>query len=186
MRPAQRWLWGTLLASIVANGFKVQALNLALRESPTESTLAIVRGASYCASIATFSTMSAWCIWHARTSRFLSSAGKRLTFGPSAAAWFFVPLAGLYKPYQATRELWRVSTGERGDSPVSFRVWWFCWVFAALFFPAYLADFLLTNTVPGGSIPQATTAASWFALAGASALRVTSHINGATKALVTP
>ena len=74
-----------------------------------------------------------------------------------AVAWYIVPLAGLYKPYQAMRETWAASalTGERGRDGI-LRYWWGIYlasnVVATLanmpalssisFFPAVVSDLL--------------------------------------------
>ncbi len=60
-----------------------------------------------------------------------------LKFTPAwAIGWFFVPIANLWKPYQALLEIWRASTGREGwrefDSHPLLGVWWFmhlvCWM----------------------------------------------------------
>lgn len=46
-----------------------------------------------------------------------------------AVIWYFVPIANLFKPYQAMRELWHIShelhDGVRDGAPTLVTFWWF-------------------------------------------------------------
>lgn len=65
----------------------------------------------------------------------LGATRLRMTHGWSVG-WFFVPLANLWMPYRAAREIWRGSlpghiySGEdpRGQTPVLLQFWWVFWV----------------------------------------------------------
>lgn len=69
-------------------------------------------------------------ILHDNKRRF-GSSGLRFTPG-WAIGWFFVPIANLWKPYQAMRELWQVSAdpqhwqNQRPDALLAW--WWILWV----------------------------------------------------------
>lgn len=76
--------------------------------------------------------------WTARANRNVRAFGATgLRFSPSfAAGCHFIPVASLWKPYQAMREIWQASrlpTAWQGQ-PVSaiLGVWWAFWVFAIL------------------------------------------------------
>ena len=56
-----------------------------------------------------------------------------LEFTPGwAVGWFFVPIANLFKPFQAMRELWTASHGEAdrfgGEAPTEVKLWWGAWL----------------------------------------------------------
>ena len=57
-----------------------------------------------------------------------------LEFTPGwAVGWFFIPIASLWKPFQAMRELWNASVGSGNalDEPANslLWVWWLAWIF---------------------------------------------------------
>jgi hypothetical protein len=72
--------------------------------------------------------------------RFLVQANRNAAFlgtgtptlAPSSMVlWFFVPIACLWRPYVAVRELWSMSTPRRGSSDARRSVlpmWWSAWV----------------------------------------------------------
>jgi len=49
-----------------------------------------------------------------------------------AVGWFFIPIANLFKPFAAMRQIWNASHGEQGDrldhanGPLA--LWWGCWL----------------------------------------------------------
>jgi hypothetical protein len=67
--------------------------------------LAAVGLPAYLATVITF------CIWVVRANRNVRALGAQgLQFTPGwCAGWFFVPIANLFKPYQAVREVYRAS-----------------------------------------------------------------------------
>lgn len=79
-------------------------------------------------------TVVFWCIWqhHAQYNAILLTTGG-LEFTPGwAVGWWFIPVANLWKPWQAVRELWKASHG--GDAwrrlatwPV-LGWWWAIWL----------------------------------------------------------
>jgi hypothetical protein len=64
-------------------------------------------------------------------------AANPMQFTPGwAVGWYFVPLAFLWKPYQAMKEIWRVSANPRDpslvpDSPL-LSSWWFFFIVVSL------------------------------------------------------
>lgn len=82
----------------------------------------------------------------------LTSRGMQ--FGPrSTALWFFVPVANLWKPYQAVREIFRASHPEFSDNwkkapvPRFLSLWWTLWLVLQLIVVTSLATDLLAPTV---------------------------------------
>lgn len=79
----------------------------------------------------------AWCVWQHRAHtnlRAFARSGLRFTPG-WAVGWWFVPIASLWKPFEAVRELWKAS--DPGSDPLSWRSvrtwpalgwWWLCWL----------------------------------------------------------
>jgi len=76
--------------------------------------------------------MVAMWIHRAHANLFASGIGG-LEFSPGwSVGWFFVPVANLFKPFQAMRELWNASAGAAGafqaETPSELRVWWGAWL----------------------------------------------------------
>ena len=79
----------------------------------------------------------AWCLWQHRAHANLRAFGRSgLRFTPGwAVGWWFVPVASLWKPFEAVRELWKAS--DPASDPLSWRSvrswpalgwWWACWI----------------------------------------------------------
>jgi hypothetical protein len=78
----------------------------------------------------------AFLVWTYGARKSLDALGVRgMRFSPrSSVGWFFVPIANLWKPYQAIAEIWRASDPERDagqaeswrEAPVPplFLAWW--------------------------------------------------------------
>ena len=71
--------------------------------------------------------------WIYRTSRNAHALAKGLTITPPwAVGWFFVPIAFLFKPYQAFRETWQVSSNPAAwasePTPSLLGWWWGRWL----------------------------------------------------------
>ena len=75
-----------------------------------------------------------WCIWTNRIMKNSYSFGAdwiRITPG-WAVAWYFIPIANLFKPVQAINDAWRASVNpDRGNSlatPGLITAWWTFWL----------------------------------------------------------
>jgi len=69
--------------------------------------------------------------------RQLGAEGMKFTPGWSVG-WYFVPVANLWKPYQAMKEIWKASADPRGWNegqavPGLLGWWWFFWIVSNLF-----------------------------------------------------
>ena len=54
-----------------------------------------------------------WLVWQHRSQSNLRRQGCGLAFTPGwAVGWWLIPMANLWKPFQATRELHKASAGE--------------------------------------------------------------------------
>lgn len=79
------------------------------------------------AALATAVVVSRWIYRANSNARALGARGMAFTPG-GAVGWYFVPIANLWKPYQAMREIWKASAGPLGwqRRPVSALLpcWW--------------------------------------------------------------
>jgi hypothetical protein len=86
-----------------------------------------------------------FCIWLHRAATNVRIWGQRnLQFTPGwCVGWWFVPVASLFKPAQAVKEVWRASdpdtVGGEGTewmsaipAPTIFGVWWGSWIVAGV------------------------------------------------------
>jgi len=68
-------------------------------------------------------------------SRQLGATGMKFTPGMSIG-WYFIPIASLWKPYQAMKEIWKTSSNPQdwGAQPTSslFPWWWLFWIVYSL------------------------------------------------------
>jgi hypothetical protein len=62
--------------------------------------------------------------------------GDGMRFKPGwAVGWYFIPVANLWKPYQAMKEIWQVSSGrpdwKKMPAPAVMRWWWGLWLLSS-------------------------------------------------------
>lgn len=94
-------------------------------------------------------------MWIYRAHANLRAAGyEGLEFSPGwAVGWFFVPIANLFKPFQAMRELWSTSHGEverYGDEPAQqLGLWWGTWIAGNVL--SNISERFETSGLEGGS-----------------------------------
>ncbi len=70
-------------------------------------------------------------VWVYRAYRNLAALGEPARMSPAmAVAWFFIPVANLWKPYQVMAEIWRKSL--QRPAGALFYVWWTCWLVGSL------------------------------------------------------
>lgn len=80
-----------------------------------------------------------FCIWlvrSGRNARALGAEGMKISPG-WAAGWFFIPIANLFKPYQAVKEIYQASSPDwdptspedwKGSSTTIVGLWWAMWI----------------------------------------------------------
>jgi hypothetical protein len=79
-------------------------------------------------------TITLFMFWTYRVSANIHAlGGQGLRFTPGwAVAWYWVPIANFWMPYQVMSEIWRVSgnpIGPQSDSTSRLLPsWWFCWL----------------------------------------------------------
>lgn len=65
--------------------------------------------------------------WIWRSNKNLHASGAQMEYTPGwAVGWYFIPFANLVKPYQAMREIWRLSLSTDTSGPLPW--WWACWL----------------------------------------------------------
>jgi len=116
-------------------------------------------------------------MWIHRAHANLFAAGiDELEFSPGwSVGWFFVPIANLFKPFQAMRELVNTSNGLSnsfgGEAPGDVKVWWGCYIIGNIVSTISLR--IQLNAGPDGVAAAAltgfissilTAASAWFLL----------------------
>lgn len=122
----------TILTSIAAAGEALGLVSLEAVDGDTSSMFALVAYVVYL--IAFLGTAIIVGMWIYRAHANLHDAGiPALEFTPGwAVGWYFVPLANLFKPLQAMRELWSNSLDSaravNGGVQGHVGQWWAAWL----------------------------------------------------------
>jgi hypothetical protein len=68
--------------------------------------------------------------WIYRTNKNLHIlSGEQMTFTPGwSVGWYFIPIANLFKPKQAMKEIWKVSHKNESTTHAILGWWWFFWI----------------------------------------------------------
>jgi len=86
--------------------------------------------------------------WIYRTNKnlhVLSSWSMRFTPG-WAIGWYFIPIANLFKPYQAMKEIWQVSHREANGNHMLLNWWWFLWIVSGVLNISGIVGFFNLNS----------------------------------------
>jgi hypothetical protein len=117
-------------------------------------------------------TVVVWLVWQYRAqanARQLTI--KKLMFSPGwAVGWWFIPIANLFQPFRAVRELWQASgstdLSEEGTWPVLV-LWWAGWLgfnlfaqFARSSSPNNVSDFIRADELQLISVPLGIASAA--------------------------
>ena len=103
----------------------------------------------------TLGTMVVFGRWIVLAHRNLEPLGVHfLDFTPGwAVGWFFIPIANLWKPYQAMRFLWRGSHDSQDPASVNstwlLPTWWTFWIISSL-----LGNFTLRFSMRAQTVPE--------------------------------
>jgi len=116
-----------------------------------DSAVAVISGLDLIVFIV---TVVLWCVWqHRAQANAVQLAGGGLQFTPGwAVGWWFIPVANLWKPFQAVRELWMASHGGArwrtvGTWPV-IGWWWGFWIANGVVAWASLGGGISSGTSP--------------------------------------
>ena len=85
--------------------------------------------------ILSFVFVGRWIYFSNKNLRAFGAVG--LSFRPGwAVGWYFIPIANLWKPYQAMKEIWQASSDpldwSRQQTPGLMPVWWALWLIAGV------------------------------------------------------
>ena len=98
---------------------------------PSDEMIAIVGLTQFIFLVIVGITFLRWIYRINKNLRTLS--GEQMKFTPGwAVGWYLIPIANLFKPYQAMKEIWGVS---HRNEPISYsllRWWWFFWIVSNL------------------------------------------------------
>jgi hypothetical protein len=154
-----RWMLyaGAMLAavSLLSSWMQLELLSHPYTEeegAANDRREGLVGGGEFLITIATYVV---FCRWIVLAHRNLTGLGARyVEFTPGwAVGWFFIPIATLWKPYQAMRMLWRYSCSvnqpEIQDNPAVLPAWWTLWIISSL-----LANFTMRLTWRADTIEE--------------------------------
>lgn len=94
---------------------------------PSDVIIAVVGIVQFCLFIILGITFLRWIY---RANKNLGEvSGKPMDFTPGwAVGWYFIPIANLFKPYQAMKEIWAVSHKNKSDTSAVLVFWWALWL----------------------------------------------------------
>lgn len=136
-------LGGSILASLASAWASLVRLDVLARLYEEELDRALVLASDHLVVFAAILdrllfliTAIIFAVWLVRASRVAwGRAPERMSISPGwAIAWFLIPLANLYRPYRAVREIWAASatTLEESRTPPVFPLWWGAWLLASV------------------------------------------------------
>ena len=120
------------LVSAVEQGHIVDRLRLEAADNAVQTPARLV--------LATLvATIVVWCVWqHRAQQNAIALDGGGLEFTPGwAVGWWFIPIANLFKPFQAMRELWKASHGGAWRALPTWGLigwWWGVWIASSVNF----------------------------------------------------
>jgi hypothetical protein len=60
-------------------------------------------------------------------------SSESMEFSPGwSVGWYFIPIANLFKPYQAMKEIWKIAHRGRPSNSSILGWWWFLWILSIL------------------------------------------------------
>jgi hypothetical protein len=127
-----------------------------LEDAEANDTRQRVLGITYLALfIVTVVAVSIWT-YRANANARALGAGD-MTFTPGwAVGWYFVPIASLWKPYQAMVEIWRASRNpadwQNETGTPALPRWWLFWIIAG-----FAGNFALRHSQSASTLDQLTT-----------------------------
>lgn len=141
------WLEVDLLQRIV-DGASVTEADIAA----SDSRQALLGGLGFLVYLITGIMFLRWTYLSNRNARALGATGMQFTPG-WAVGWYFVPVATLWKPYQALKETFKASNPDSGEDwgeaphPTILPLWWTLWIIANFVGRVVLRTALRAETV---------------------------------------
>jgi thiol-disulfide isomerase/thioredoxin len=117
--------------------------------------------------LATLTYQITFFVWlYQAVGRLRERPGISMRFTPGwAVGWFFVPVASLYKPFQAMHDVWRGSHGKTAAGPTLVNWWWGIVIAWGVLFGLFLITVIVNPF--GISINLQCAADSLFSILGA-------------------
>ena len=114
------------LVSAVDQGHIVDRLRLEAADNAVQTPARLIL-------LTLTATIVVWCVWQHRAQRnAIELNGGGLEYTPGwAVGWWFIPIANLFKPFQAMRELWKASHGGTWRALPTWALigwWWGVWI----------------------------------------------------------
>jgi len=110
-------------------------------------------------ALACYAVFGRWIVLAHRNLPSLGLAYPDVTPG-AALGWFFVPIANLWKPYQAMSQLWKASLDtsnwQQQDEPPLLIAWWSLWIIAGLY-----GSLMLAANHPGKTVAELIGTTRW-------------------------
>ncbi|MGU3391605.1 DUF4328 domain-containing protein [Sphingomonas sp. M1A8_2b] len=153
------WLWlATDVAVMLASIGTINALGGF--GSPMASAHALRSADAFTSATSlaySVSTVAAGCVvlrWVYLTNRNAHALYPAMTVTPGwAVAWFFIPIAGLWKPFDGVRQTWQASADPKAPDtvpiPALLRWWWGLWVVTSIMGNIEYSLSSRANTVEG-------------------------------------
>ena len=148
------------LGSLVIDGLVLGGVFADVGEGSVATAISLYLVADVLVFIASVVLVSLWI--HRAHANLFAARLEGLEFTPGwSVGWFFVPIASLFKPFQAMRELYNRSRGDNdgyaADSPADLVRWWGCYIVGSI---AGNISFRLDD----GSVTAPPTAATLFSI----------------------
>jgi hypothetical protein len=134
-RLATIMLWVFVaFGTLTAGGEALEAagvVNIEVDTSPLSMAVALVYLGFMVIFIACLVVVARWI--HRGHANLHEAGVDGLEFTPGwAIGWYFIPIANLFKPFQAMRELWNASHAEHdqfaAQAPPEVKSWWAAWI----------------------------------------------------------
>jgi len=141
------WLEIGLLQRAADGAFVTEAEAIA-----NDSRQALLGGLYFLVFLITGILFLRWILLTNRNARALGATGMEFTPG-WAVGWYFVPVATLWKPYQAMKEVFKASHPDYSEDwseapyPSILPLWWLFWVVASFVGQAVLRTTLRAETL---------------------------------------
>ena len=160
-------------------------VNIAVDAGP----LALAMGLAYMAFTLVFvASVVVVAMWIHRAHASLRDANvDGLEFTPGwAVGWYFVPIANLFMPFQAMRELWNASHGQAdvfgGEAPSAVKVWWGAWIVGNILSNVGMRIVMMDEGGPGSVTVGKAIGAAGTALLIVAGVLLVKVIQGVTQA----
>ena len=127
------WGWAVLTLALVGQIAELSGVVSLDEDAPRLGLNALYLGVSVSDGLLAFTTFVIFCMWTYRAAANVKAAQvPGFGFTPAwSVGWHFVPIANLFKPFQAMRQIWALSHGSdragAHDGQSLLIAWWGLW-----------------------------------------------------------